>query len=124
MIMRGGRIVQIGRPEELVARPADAYVEDFVRDIPKSHVLTLHWVMRRPTANDPVDGPVFRSDAIIRTALHAAAATDKPIRIVDDGELLGVVDRSSILETIAGADADPAVAAAAAAGPAAAGAVA
>jgi glycine betaine/proline transport system ATP-binding protein len=124
MIMRGGRIVQIGRPEELVARPADAYVEDFVRDIPKSHVLTLHWVMRRPTANDPVDGPVFRSDAIIRTALHAAAATDKPIRIVDDGQLLGVVDRSSILETIAGADADPAVAAATAAGAAAAGAVA
>jgi glycine betaine/proline transport system ATP-binding protein len=104
MIMRGGRVVQIGRPEELVARPADAYVEDFVRDIPKSHVLTLRWVMRPATADDPVDGPVFRSDAVIRTALHAAAGTPKPIRIVDDGTLLGVVDRAAILETMAGAD--------------------
>ena len=102
MIMRGGKVVQIGRPEELVARPADDYVEDFVRDIPKSHVLTLHWVMRPVTPDDPVDGPVFRSDAVIRTALHAAAATDKPIRVVDDGQLLGVVDRAAILESIAG----------------------
>jgi len=104
MIMRGGKVVQIGRPEELVARPADDYVADFVRDIPKSHVLTLHWVMRPATADDPVDGPVFRSDAVIRTALHAAAATEKPIRVVDDGQLLGVVDRAAILESVAGAD--------------------
>jgi glycine betaine/proline transport system ATP-binding protein len=102
MIMRAGKVVQIGRPEELVARPVDEYVEDFVRDIPKSHVLTLHWVMRPATPDDPVDGPVFRSDAVIRTALHAAAATEKPIRVVDDGQLLGVVDRASILESIAG----------------------
>jgi glycine betaine/proline transport system ATP-binding protein len=102
MIMRDGKAVQIGRPEELVARPANEYVEDFVRDIPKSHVLTLHWVMRPATAADPVDGPVFRSDTIIRTVLHAAAATEKPIRVIDDGQLLGVVDRASILESIAG----------------------
>ena len=104
MIMRGGKVVQIGRPDELVARPADEYVEDFVRDIPKSHVLTLRWVMRPVRADDPVDGPVFRSDAVIRTAVHAAAATSKPIQVVDDGTLVGVVDRSAILETIAGAD--------------------
>jgi glycine betaine/proline transport system ATP-binding protein len=106
MIMRGGAVVQIGRPEELVARPADAYVEDFVRDIPKSHVLTLRWVMRQVTADDPVDGPVFPSTAVIRTVIHAAAASEKPIRVVDDGKLVGVVDRAHILEAIGGADPD------------------
>ena len=104
MIMRGGKVVQIGRPEELVARPADEYVEDFVRDIPKAHVLTLQWVMRPATADDPLDGPVFPSTAVIRTVVHAAAATDKPIRVVDDGRLVGMVDRADILETIGGAD--------------------
>jgi glycine betaine/proline transport system ATP-binding protein len=102
MIMRDGKVVQIGRPEELVARPADDYVADFVRDIPKSHVLTLRWVMRPATADDPVDGPVFPSTAVIRTVIHAAAASEKPIRVVDDGKLVGVVDRAHILETIAG----------------------
>ena len=41
VIMRDGAIVQAGRPDELVGAPADDYVKDFVRDVPKSHVLTL-----------------------------------------------------------------------------------
>ena len=102
MIMRGGAVVQIGRPEELVARPADEYVADFVRDIPKSHVLTLRWVMRPVTADDPLDGPVFRSNTVIRTAVHAVASSEKPIRVIDDGQLLGLVDRAHVLEAIAG----------------------
>ena len=105
MIMRAGQIVQIGRPEELVARPADDYVKDFVRDIPKSHVLTLRWVMRDATADDVLDGPVFTSDTVIRTAVHAVAASERPIRVIDDGQLLGVVDRANVLEAIAGGDA-------------------
>ncbi|HET7702916.1 MAG TPA: betaine/proline/choline family ABC transporter ATP-binding protein [Candidatus Limnocylindrales bacterium] len=105
MIMRDGRTVQIGRPDELVARPADDYVRDFVRDIPKSHVLTLRWVMRKPTPDDPVDGPVFPSSAVIRSVIHAAAGTEKPIRCVDEGRLVGVVDRAAILESIAGVEA-------------------
>jgi glycine betaine/proline transport system ATP-binding protein len=106
MIMRDGKVVQIGRPEELVARPADDYVADFVRDIPKSHVLTLRWIMRDALPGDASDGPVFPPDTIIRSALHAAAATEKPIRVIEDGRLVGVVDRARILESIAGAEDD------------------
>jgi glycine betaine/proline transport system ATP-binding protein len=102
VIMRDGRIVQSGRPEELVGAPADDYVADFVRDVPKSHVLTLRWVMRPPTAADPVDGPAFPATTIIRDCLHAAAATEKPIRVTDGDALVGVVDRAQILEAVAG----------------------
>ena len=45
-IMRDGEIVQLGTGEELVGSPADDYVENFVRDVPRSHVLTLRWIMR------------------------------------------------------------------------------
>ena len=45
-IMRDGQIVQLGTPEELVGSPADDYVANFVRDIPRTHVLTLRWIMR------------------------------------------------------------------------------
>jgi glycine betaine/proline transport system ATP-binding protein len=102
MIMRGGKIVQIGKPEELVARPADDYVADFVHDIPKSHVLTLRWVMRPATADDPVDGPVFGPDTVIRNAVHAVVGSEKPIRVMEGGALLGLVDRAHVLEAIAG----------------------
>jgi glycine betaine/proline transport system ATP-binding protein len=102
VIMRAGEVVQIGRPEEIVGAPADEYVADFVRDVPKSHVLTLRWVMREPRPDDPTDGPEFPSDTVIRTVVHAAAATEKPLRVVDDGRVLGVVDRAQILTAIAG----------------------
>jgi glycine betaine/proline transport system ATP-binding protein len=104
VIMRDGEIIQTGRPEDLVGAPADGYVADFVQDVPKANVLTLRWVMRDPTPDDAVDGPVFPPSTVIRSAVHAAAASEKPIRVVDAGRLVGVVDRVQILEAIAGRD--------------------
>ena len=51
-IMRDGRFVQVGTPEELVGSPADDYVANFTRDIPRSHVLTLRWIMREPAPGE------------------------------------------------------------------------
>jgi glycine betaine/proline transport system ATP-binding protein len=104
LIMRDGRVVQQGRPEELVGAPADDYVADFVQEVPKSRVLTLRWIARPPTPDDDLTGPTFPSTAIIRTVVHAAAASERPIRVVDDGQLVGLVDRASILEAIAGVE--------------------
>jgi glycine betaine/proline transport system ATP-binding protein len=104
VIMRNGAIVQAGRPEDLVGAPADDYVADFVRDVPKSHVLTLRWVMRPIRPDDPNDGPEFPPATVIRSAVHAAASTTKPIRVMEDGTLLGVVDRAQILSVIAGVE--------------------
>jgi glycine betaine/proline transport system ATP-binding protein len=105
VIMRNGEIVQAGRPEDLVGAPADDYVADFVRDVPKSHVLTLRWIMRELAPDDPTDGPRFPPETIIRDAVHVAAATEKPIRVMDGERLLGVVDRAQILTAIAGPEA-------------------
>lgn len=104
LIMRDGAIIQQGKPEELVGAPADDYVADFVRDVPKSHILTLRWVMRDARPDDETDGPEFPPQTIIRTALHAAAETPKPIRCIENGRLVGVVDRAQILSVIAGLD--------------------
>ena len=101
VIMRDGKVVQIGRPEEVVGAPADDYVADFVSDVPKSHVLTLRWIMRPVEPGDPVDGPEFPASAVIRSCLETAASTEKPIRVVEDGVLIGVVDRARILAAVA-----------------------
>ena len=58
-IMREGKIVQLGTGEELVGSPADDYVANFVRDIPRSHVLTLRWIMRQPAPGEE-GGPAAR----------------------------------------------------------------
>jgi len=102
VIMRDGAIVQRGKPAELVGAPADDYVADFVRDVPRSHVLTLGWIMRDRRDDDPTDGPEFPAETIIRDAIGAAIATDKPIRCMENGALVGVVDRVQILTAVAG----------------------
>ena len=66
LIMRDGEIVQMGRPDELVGAPADDYVPTSSRTCPRSHVLTLRWIMRDREPNDPLDGPEFGRDDVIR----------------------------------------------------------
>jgi len=100
VIMRDGAVVQMGRPDELVGAPADDYVADFVSEIPKSHVLTLRWVMRPPTASDPLDGPEMSPDTVVRQAARKVIDADQPVKVVKDGELLGVVDQDDILRVI------------------------
>src|SRR6476620_4832719 len=45
-LVRDGRIVQLGTPEEIVGSPADDYVREFVREVPREQVLTVRTAMR------------------------------------------------------------------------------
>ena len=104
LIMRDGGIVQIGTPDEIVAQPADDYVKDFVSEVPKSHVLTLKWVMREPRPGESMEGPTLPVDTIVRHAARAAIASDHPIRVVDGDTLLGVVDEDDIMRVVVAED--------------------
>jgi glycine betaine/proline transport system ATP-binding protein len=101
-IMRDGAIVQLGTPEELVGSPADEYVENFVRDIPRTDVLTLRWIMRDPRPGEETGGPELPVTTKVKDAVAMAAATDGPVRAVEDGRCVGIVDRVTILRAIAG----------------------
>jgi glycine betaine/proline transport system ATP-binding protein len=100
-IMRDGKIVQLGTPEELVGSPADDYVQNFVRDIPRSHVLTLRWIMRDPEPGE-TDGPSLPVGTTVRNAVPVIAGNERPVCAVEDGKVVGVVDRAAVLSSIAG----------------------
>jgi glycine betaine/proline transport system ATP-binding protein len=102
LIMRDGALVQIGTGDELVAAPADDYVRDFVQDVPRADVLTLKWIMRPKRDDDPLDGPELGPDVVIREATRSVLAAEKPVKVVKDGELLGIVGDEEILSVIAG----------------------
>jgi glycine betaine/proline transport system ATP-binding protein len=100
-IMRDGAIVQLGTPEELVGSPADDYVENFVRDIPRTHVLTLRWIMRDPRPGEEREGPELDVHTKVNDAVPLVAATDGPVRAVEGGRVVGIVDRESVLHAMA-----------------------
>ncbi len=101
-IMRDGAIVQLGTPEELIGSPADDYVANFTRDIPRSHVLTLRSIMRPAGPGEVLDGPRLPAGTVVRDAVGALAASEHPCCVVDGERVVGVVDRVAVLRTIAG----------------------
>lgn len=91
-VMRDGRIVQIGTPEDILTDPANDYVEQFVQDVDRARVLTAANVMERAR-------PVVGVNAGPRTALRqmrdaymsATYVTDR------DRKLVGIVtDRDAV----------------------------
>ncbi len=95
-IMKDGRFVQIGTPEEVVAHPADDYVADFTRDVPRAHVLTARAVMRSTDGETDFAGDVA-ADAILQSLLPLVVKDERPYRVVEDGTQVGLVDRTAVL---------------------------
>ena len=101
-IMRDGAVVQMGTAEDLIGKPADSYVADFMRDISKSHVLTLRYLARPARPGEATDGPELDSSTIIRDASQVISQYMKPVRVSENGKALGIVSSEDILKLISG----------------------
>ncbi|MEV7792651.1 glycine betaine/L-proline ABC transporter ATP-binding protein [Streptomyces sp. NPDC087512] len=103
-LMRDGRVVQLGTPEEIVGSPADDYVRAFVRDVPREQVLTVRTAMRPASSDEAGTGPALRPEATVSEAIEAVARAGLPARVMDDGRCLGVIDSDALLSVVAGTD--------------------
>ncbi|MEO8293094.1 MAG: ATP-binding cassette domain-containing protein, partial [Actinomycetota bacterium] len=95
-IMKDGHFVQIGTPEEVVAHPADDYVADFTRDVPRTHVLTARTIMRAGDGEVHYAGDV-PATTIVQDILPMVVGSERPFRVIDGGAQVGVVDRRAVL---------------------------
>ncbi len=107
-LMRDGEIVQLGTPEEIVAAPADDYVRDFVRDVPREQVISVRRAMRPALAGEADTGVALAPGAVVAEAVEAVARSGGHVRVVEDGRTLGVVDHARLLAVVAGLDPDAA----------------
>ncbi|HET6300618.1 MAG TPA: glycine betaine/L-proline ABC transporter ATP-binding protein [Microbacterium sp.] len=91
-VMRDGRIVQVGTPEDILTDPANDYVEQFVQDVDRARVLTAANVMERPR-------PVVSETAGPRTALRQMrdSYTSAAYVVGRDRTLIGMItDRDAV----------------------------
>ncbi|SDQ84864.1 quaternary amine ABC transporter ATP-binding protein [Virgibacillus salinus] len=49
-VMKDGKVNQIGTPEEIIEKPANDYISDFIKDIDRSKVFQAEHVMIKPNA--------------------------------------------------------------------------
>lgn len=100
-MMRDGRIVQIGTPEQILNDPANDYVAKFVLDVDKTKVLTAAAVMAPPILAK--DGAVrVDQDARLADLLGISAAHPEALAVVDhEQRVVGALDRVTLLEALA-----------------------
>jgi glycine betaine/proline transport system ATP-binding protein len=102
--MRDGRFVQVGTPESVVVEPADEYVENFVRDVPRSFVVPVEHVMRAVDDSAQFSGSVPMGTKV-RDIVKLIAHSEFPVQVVDaTGTQVGCVDRVHVLALIAGSE--------------------
>jgi glycine betaine/proline transport system ATP-binding protein len=101
-IMRDGRIVQIGTPEELVRAPADQYVAEFTREAPRSKIFSARAIMRPLQAGEALAG-VIPAASKVREFAAKVEASELPFGVADEtGQQIGVVDRKSVMSILIG----------------------
>lgn len=85
MVMRDGRVVQLGTATDILHTPSCDYVRDFVSDVDRSRVLTASAIMREPLMTAGItDAP----GDVLRRLSHIEAAG--AFVLDDDGRVLGV----------------------------------
>jgi glycine betaine/proline transport system ATP-binding protein len=94
-VMRDGRIVQVGTPEDILTDPANDYVEQFVQDVDRARVLTASSVM------EPAKGVALAS-AGPRAALRTMRDEQISAAFVvgRDRRLLGVISDRDALQLV------------------------
>ena len=96
-IMEGGKVVQVGTPEEILQNPADDYVRAFFRGVDPTNIITAGDIARKTQVsiiNHPGDGP--------RSALERMRGHDRDYAYVldKDQKLKGVVSVESLQDLI------------------------
>ncbi len=152
-IMRDGRLIQVGTPEEMSASPADDYVREFIDSADKTKVLCARHVMLTPCVVRETDSPDYAlremkngggssayvvdrhmkflgivnveaairarkerkslkevyvtdvattaADTVISDILPVAAEAKYPIAVLEnDGSLVGIVSKASVLSSL------------------------
>lgn len=102
-IMKEGKVVQIGRPEELVQHPVNAFVRDFVSGAAR-HALHQSFEledMARPMAHEALLGyEAITAQATLDETLSQLAKHEE-LAVEKDGNRIGLVNRQTVIQFLA-----------------------
>jgi len=101
-ILNGGRLVQVGRPEDIIMNPADDYVKAFVKDVNRAKVLRARTVMIKPDKFNGKEVKLSESykvdaDTYIEEFLPKVLQDRSTIVVVDNkGDTMGYITEKEL----------------------------
>jgi glycine betaine/proline transport system ATP-binding protein len=98
-ILRDGEVVQQGTGQQIVLKPANDYIESFVRDVNRGRVIRCRTLMQ-PGAR--VEGPDVDPSLVIEEAARQLSVESKEAAnvVTSKGKHLGVITMSDIIGAI------------------------
>ncbi len=101
-LMREGRIIQMGRPADIVLAPANDYVAQFTEDVPLLRVITAGDLMQRGAASIDTSAEPIAATTPLDHLVPRLAAGAKGFTIVDAaGVVAGSLTAAKALEVFA-----------------------
>ena len=106
-IMRDGKVIQIGTPEQIVISPADEYVADFVKGISRLKVVQAKSIMQ--TIEDyesrnsklPDDLQTVGENELLSKLIEISKSNQKSLIVKDNNQKsIGVITQSDLLKAV------------------------
>ena len=106
-IMRDGKVIQVGTPEEIVLKPEDDYVADFVKGISRLQVVQANTIMKpideytKSYGDIPKDVVRMNESDVLSSLIEKSVSNDSPIVITNtDGKDIGVISQKDLLVSV------------------------
>ena len=106
-IMRDGKVIQVGTPEEIVVNPADDYVADFVKGISRLKVVQAKSIMQsiekfeNKNGKLSIDLEIVKEDDLLSKLIETSASKDKPVIVHNSqNQIVGVISQADLLKAV------------------------
>src|SRR6056300_130124 len=99
-ILRDGAVIQDGDPQDIIMRPADDYIADFIKDINRGRVIKVSTLMSKASR---VAGPKFESTALLEDVLTVLnqSETESGAVVDDKGKVVGKITMKDAIQAMA-----------------------
>ncbi len=106
-IMRDGKVIQIGTPEEIVVSPADEYVADFVKGISRLKVVQAKTIMQSIESYENANGKLHENsnsvgeNELLSKLIELSKSSEGPLLVKDNNQNnVGVLTQSDLLKAV------------------------
>ena len=106
-IMRDGKVIQIGTPEEIVMKPADNYVADFVKGISRLKIVQAKSIMQPIDKFEKEFGQLSKNlesvheNDLLNKLIEKSSIKDEPILVINnESKNIGVITQADLLKAV------------------------
>ena len=100
VILKDGKVVQQGDPQNILVNPSDPYIEAFVSDINRARVLRVRSVMTPLDEKFKYAGDVSPKDTLESLIAVSEGDTSFKFRVVDGEKPIGQIDMQDLVKAL------------------------